>query len=761
MSTASPTPAPTIEEGAKRDCLVGGAIKVGVVTEECCAVLNEGAPQVVLGNIDIAEFANMNKNEVCGDDDCNRAAVEALMINPTGEQYMIPFEGACEGFDVELTPMCKVTDPDHPEGIFVGHTEVECCATVQELITEFFEGTLLESPVDRASKRTCGGTCGGVIQNALAAAESWYGQEGYLKPYKDACMALTSCELGMDTDISFVTSQYCCASVQAHVSSVLADSSSDTRYFASSETCSNKWGCLDFYVVVLGGAETDLDLDDMLAPFVSSCTWYDSDDGGDGFIGSYHGECKDSTTYLDPVVGKTCKEWASMSCYGDNGLSEEQKMFLQTKCPLSCNVCEFEISINPDAPVPMSYGTALETFCNAYETSVDCSDVAVSGPCFTWFDGFITDGSDDQNDAANSLFSSQCGEPSSNVQDTSWFTDKCASHLKSTVGKCTASSYVEVKFEGSLQIEGAELPEDEEAAAIYVEVLARTIAASVGGGAAVNIVSVNGKLVNSNNRRKLTSDGVVFEVSLAVSCQDEGCSDASAGAEAAISAASTSITEATSSECASNCFTDQMQVASLVVANEIAVAKGIPVSEVISSPAMASASQTLSSGVVTGSTVDTSQAPVVGAVQTGSVVEAIVDQEEESTINEHKQCVTAAASLTPEECVDDDEGMASNSDVAFSTCAAALAFEPNMCSDDSKFVALGAPNHWLGCVCKMTCGHCVGETDAPTVAPTAAPTDGDDNNDDAGNIINAPGSRSVAGFTVVLACIIGFIAGVF
>jgi hypothetical protein len=308
----------------------------------------------------------------------------------------------------------------------------------------------------------------------------------------------------------------------------------------------------------------------------------------------------------------------------------------------------------------MSYGGALEKFCDEYAISnPDCSSASVDSPCFTWFTGLASEGSN--GDALDTLLSQKCDEPSDNSQDISWYTDECEGALSTLVQKCTANAFVEIKFEGALQMD-AELPDDEEAAAIFIEVLERTVAASIGGGAFVTILSVNGVLVGTQSSRRLESEGVVFEAGVSVPCQDSSCSNAETAASEVILAASESILEATSSDCETNCFSDQMQVASLVVANEVAAAKGISVSEVINSPSMTAAAATLSSAQVSGAIVDTEQRAAISDVQEGSLVEAIVDEEEANVITTSSPTASPTVSETVEETDSGDSDDSDDSD---------------------------------------------------------------------------------------------------
>ena len=123
------------------------------------------------------DFAVDNFDMLCDQGSCMASAVSALFIDASTEAMVPPFQAACSGEEWNPNPECIIYDDDRPDGYPVGNTEPECCEIVQDTITKFFEGTISESPVELASKMACGGSCGGIMQTALSAAELWYVRE--------------------------------------------------------------------------------------------------------------------------------------------------------------------------------------------------------------------------------------------------------------------------------------------------------------------------------------------------------------------------------------------------------------------------------------------------------------------------------------------------------------------------------------------------------------------------------------------------------
>ena len=55
-----------------------------------------------------------------------------------------------------------------------------------------------------------------------------------------------------------------------------------------------------------------------------------------------------------------------------------------------------------------------------------------------------------------------------------------------------------------------------------------------------------------------------------------------------------------------------------------------------------------------------------------------------------------------ESCVDDNAGLASESDNALPSCAD----HANFCEDESMVIAMGSPAGWFSSKCPSTCGTC-------------------------------------------------------
>ena len=87
--------------------------------------------------------------------------------------------------------------------------------------------------------------------------------------------------------------------------------------------------------------------------------------------------------------------------------------------------------------------------------------------------------------------------------------------------------------------------------------------------------------------------------------------------------------------------------------------------------------------------------------------------------NAHRLTKIAPPRKLTGSCVDDDEGVASDSGGALASCAATVAYEPATCTDDAWLVASGFPEGWFAAKCPLTCGICASDEE-----------DDDDDDDD-------------------------------
>jgi hypothetical protein len=176
-----------------------------------------------------------------------------------------------------------------------------------------------------------------------------YEADDLVEPWKGACLALSDCELmgGGSSIPTFVTSEFCCNQINKDATALISGDASDSGVFATGDTCSNRWGCKDFYEVALGGAETELGLSGILTPFLAHCEDHYDEDGGDGFNAFNWGEsgCKDNDDYVDGA-GNGCDWWVGKSCDNfETGFGESENLRVRSNCPVSCNVCVPEVVV--------------------------------------------------------------------------------------------------------------------------------------------------------------------------------------------------------------------------------------------------------------------------------------------------------------------------------------------------------------------------------------------------------------------------------
>jgi len=623
LGTSSPTPA-FVDESNYEDCLIADSIKVGFVSTACCDLLNYGAPKIILDVMDIQDFTALNKDMLCTGS-CQQAAISALMVDLSTQVLVEPFEAACDSHVQYVEePTCMIYDDDHPEGQDIGETFAECCDIIQSVVGKYAKGQMNGSPTSLTSKMTCSGTCGDIVQKGLAASEIWYADiidEPLLAPWKEACRALEGCTVDYGSGVDFVTSEYCCESVNRDAAEALKVGT-DTAEFANKETCSDRWGCYKFYTVVLGGGESEFDKENLMAPFVQECFESFPDSlGGDGFTKAGADDCEDAEGWTDEALGKDCNEWKGTSCFVNNGLTEFQSLMLQVKCPIACLICT-PPEWYEEIVVPVSYGAAIDWFCD--ETAdLGCESVAEDDACHTWIKnaGYTAKGE------MKSLVGDDCKEGLSAV---------CEKKIITMAGKCTAVAYLEVTFEGSLDMD-VEVPETDEEKQILIHILEQAVSSSIGDGAKVTIISINGVVMNS--RRLEGSGGVVFEVAVPVSCATADCSDFSADAMATVLAeASEKLIAVTSDDCGDNCFRDQIAAATLVVAQQVAEEQGVSVADILNGDFVNL------SEVVVGAAVVAGDAAVSDAVE-GNIVDAILVSEE-LVVNEIEP-PTAAPTVAP------------------------------------------------------------------------------------------------------------------